>query len=163
MYLHLRFTEKDMDLCRWRHSVKKQMLSHYVCQILMAELKKEIAYIPNALSHSADSSPCEFHVKIPTKELERYLFKFPLYKRNASVKSIIRKHLQAQDDSAKSFIITSETFKNERSKSAPESKRRNLCIDEVQQEQPKAVLQNDFVESEEDRAAIMALIAMGGE
>lgn len=57
--LHLRLTEKDRDLCRWRHSVKNKMLTYYICQILTAEMRGEIAFLHGFKGMSANDEPCD--------------------------------------------------------------------------------------------------------
>lgn len=49
MKVHLRLTEKDVDLCRWRHSVKKRMFTYYVSQILLSEMRWGDSVSPHRL------------------------------------------------------------------------------------------------------------------
>ena len=54
MRVHLRFSKKDPDLCKWRHSVSGKMLSFYLNSILSAELHNRIAFIPQTVLLSMD-------------------------------------------------------------------------------------------------------------
>ena len=96
MRVHLRFSEKDIDLCRWRHSLKKNVLTHYIRQILLSEIRGEIAYLPAATRLSTNSDSCNIFMILKEKDIEDYLLSIPQYKRNSTIKRIIRKHLQAQ-------------------------------------------------------------------
>ena len=109
MRVHLRFTEKDTDLCRWRHSVKRNMLSYYLNQIMLAEINGKIAFILNSASVSVDSSPCDVTWRINNDEIEDYLLQIPSYKRNGQIKEIIRKHLNAQGMLITGFSVPIET------------------------------------------------------
>ncbi len=161
MKVHLRLTEKDVDLCRWRHSVKNRMITYYISQILLSEMRGEIAYIPTALRLSAKTEPCEVYMNFTDPQIVEFLLSFPAFRRNATLKRIIRKHLQAQTgQTVKSVVyqVTAET----RPKSVIPSKEDKKPIPKT--EKPKNTEpKKEYVESEEDRAAILALIAMGGE
>ena len=62
MKVHLRLTEKDVDLCRWRHSIKHGMMTYYVGQILLAEAQGKIAYLPTAFDLSEKKDPCDVYM-----------------------------------------------------------------------------------------------------
>lgn len=162
MRVHLRFTEKDRDLCRWRRSVKPNMLSYYITQILLSEIREEVAYLPTAIKASADASPCDANLILKEDAVEAYISAIPRYKRNGTIKRIIRKHLQAQHLASEMVVVQSDNSGKLPAQSAP-------AIPPVPKPAPKPkekkaeVPKNDYVESEEDRAAILALIAMGGE
>lgn len=161
MKVHLRLSEKDVDLCRWRHSVKKRMITYYVGQIILSEMRGEISYIPTALSVSAKTEPCEVYMNFTDPQIVEYLSSFPPFRRNASLKRIIRKHLQAQSwrtDKAVVYQGVAETKARDVTR-LKESKRITHKEDKPISAEPK----KEIIESEEDRAAILALIAMGGE
>lgn len=96
MRVHLRFSEKDRDLCRWRHSIKRNMLTYYICQILRAEIQGGIAFIPDLENVSANTNPCDVFMKIDDPELSGFIMAIPEYSRNSRIKSVIRKHLKSQ-------------------------------------------------------------------
>ena len=96
MKVHLRLTERDVDLCRWRHSIKWGMMTYYVGQILIAETNGKIAYLPTALNLSAKTDPCDVYMIFTDKKIVEFLQSFPARKRNDHLKRIIRKHLKAQ-------------------------------------------------------------------
>lgn len=158
MRVHLRFTEKDTDLCRWRHSVKRNMLSYYLNQIMLAEINGKIAFIPNSASVSVDSSPCDVTWRINNNEIEEYLIQIPSYKRNGQIKEIIRKHLNAQGILMTGFSVPTETKPAKEQAKIKKQPRKQFSPPQVQ-EKPK----EEFVQTDEERDAIMALIAMGGE
>lgn len=161
MRVHLRFTEKDRDLCRWRHSIKRKMLTYYICQILRAEIAGKIAFIPEPDSFSSDTSSCDVFMKINDSEIENFIISIPEYKRNSKIKFIIRKHLHSQMNATDNVY----QFKNNEPTDAPmnkPTKSKQLNQTPVENTPPKTK-QKQYVESEEDRAAILALIAMGGE
>lgn len=162
MRVHLRFTEKDRDLCRWRRSVKPNMLSYYITQILLSEIRGEVAYLPVSIKTSADASPCDANLILKDEAVEAFISAIPRYKRNGTIKRIIRKHLQAQHLASEMVVVQSDNSGKLPTQSAP-------VIEPVSKPAPKPkekqteIPKNDYVESEEDRAAILALIAMGGE
>lgn len=163
MRVHLRLTEKDVDLCRWRRSLKRRMITYYVSQILFCEIRGEIAYLPTSFSVSASGEPCEVYMEFTDPQIVEYLSGFPEFKRNATLKRIIRKHLQLQKSQPKNYMV----YQSEPEdlpfvkKAAPQKKVRTAppVIKKPIQPEPR----KEIVESDEDRAAILALIAMGGE
>ena len=159
MRVHLRFTEKDTDLCRWRHSVKRNMLSYYLNQIMLAEINGKIAFILNSASVSVDSSPCDVTWRINNDEIEDYLLQIPSYKRNGQIKEIIRKHLNAQGMLITGFSVPIETKQPKANEQRKIEKQPRKRFTPPAQEKTK----EEFVQTDEERDAIMALIAMGGE
>lgn len=160
MRVHLRFTEKDTDLCRWRHSVKRNMLSYYLNQIMLAEINGKIAFIPNSASVSVDSNPCDVTWRINNNEIEEYLIQIPSYKRNGQIKEIIRKHLDAQGMLMTGFSVPTET---KPAKAKEQTKIKKQPRKQFSPPQVQAKQKEEFVQTDEERDAIMALIAMGGE
>lgn len=161
MRVHLRLSEMDPDLCRWRHSVKKRMITYYIRQILLSEMRGEIAYIPTSWNVSATAKPCEVYMNFKDDEIETFLAAIPSYKRNGTIKRIIRKHLQAQVYRPdKAVVYQEEQSKQPRGVSA-NRKTEKVPLNEPEQIPEKPI--KEYVESEEDRAAILALIAMSGE
>lgn len=157
MKVHLRLTEKDVDLCRWRHSVKKRMFTYYVSQILLSEMRGEIAYLPTALSVSARKEPCEVYMNFTDSQIVEYLQTFPEFRRNATLKKIIRRHLQSQSSQVEKKVVY-------QSKMDTQTRPRVQKKIKLEDEKPvQTVSKKEITESEEDRAAILALIAMGGE
>lgn len=157
MKVHLRLTEKDVDLCRWRHSVKSRMFTYYVSQILLSEMRGEIAYLPTALSVSARKEPCEVYMNFTDSQIVEYLQTFPEFRRNATLKKIIRKHLQSQSSQVEKKVVY-------QSKMDTQTRPRVQKKIKLEDEKPvQTVSKKEITESEEDRAAILALIAMGGE
>lgn len=161
MRVHLRFSEKDRDLCRWRHSIKRKMLTYYICQVLRAEIAGKIAFIPEPDSFSSDTSSCDVFMKINDPEIERFVISIPEYKRNSKIKFIIRKHLHSQMSATENIyqFESKEPAGVPMNMPAKSRKPDQIAIEK----KPKEINQKQYVESEEDRAAILALIAMGGE
>lgn len=161
MKVHLRLTERDVDLCRWRHSIKWGMMTYYVGQILIAETNGKIAYLPTALNLSAKTNPCDVYMIFTDKKIVEFLQSFPARKRNDHLKRIIRKHLKAQIGQQINELAYQEP-EVEKKIPAPKPKNNKSVIPKVDKpivNEPR----KEIVESEEDRAAILALIAMGGE
>ena len=94
--VHLRLNETDCDLCRWRHSIRCNMLTSYVSQILKAEACGEIAVLPVFDKISADDTPCDVYMLIDDTDIIEFITSIPVYRRNSKIKSIIRKHLHSQ-------------------------------------------------------------------
>lgn len=161
MRVHLRFTEKDRDLCRWRHSIKRNMLTYYICQILRAEIVGKIAFIPEPDSFSPDTSSCDVFMKINDPEIENFVISIPEYKRNSKIKFIIRKHLHSQMKATDNVYQLESKVDVDLPRGKPTES--SQTKKEIIEEAPKEKVQKQIVESEEDRAAILALIAMGGE
>lgn len=161
MKVHLRLSEKDVDLCRWRHAVKNRMITHYIRQILFSEIRGEIAYLPNAMSLSTKADPCEVYMNFTDPQIVEYLLSFPAYRRNATLKRLIRKHLQAQLRQSERPVVyqTTVEIKSEAGKSHRSPQKEPPKVLAPVRSEPK----REIVESEEDRAAILALIALGGE
>lgn len=158
MRVHLRLTEKDTDLCKWRCSVKKRMITYYIGQILLSEKRGEIAYIPTALRMTANTEPCEVYMNFTNAEIVEYLSAFPLNKRNETLKRIICKHLQAQSRQMEKGVVYQDTTEVKPLRVSlqkiPEKKR--PTADKPANIEPK----KEIHESEEDRAAVLALIEM---
>ncbi len=161
MKVHLRLTEKDVDLCRWRHSVKKGMMTYYIGQILLSEALGKIACLPTALRPSAKKDPCDVYMVFTDPQIIEFLLTFPAARRNATLKRIIRKHLEAQNGQSERDAVYQDRVGTRAKKPMPPK--------EPERTAPKADkpitagARREIVESEEDRAAILALIAMGGE
>ncbi len=160
MRVHLRFTEKDIDLCRWRHSVKSGMLSHYITQIFLAEINEKVAFIPSASSVSVNSKPCEIAWHFVNDEIEEYLMQIPVYKRNRKIKGVIRKHLQAQGALVSGVFEPSEIRTVKMKEQSKPKKQPPKQVDSSPKQTP---IENSVVPTDEERDAIMALIAMGSE
>lgn len=161
MKVHLRLTERDVDLCRWRHSIKWGMMTFYVGQILIAEANGKIAYLPTALNLSAKTDPCDVYMIFTDKKIVEYLQSFPARKRNDILKRIIRKHLKAQTgQQVNDFAYQGQEVE----KKSPVPKPKNNKPAMPKEDKPTvSEPRKEIIESEEDRAAILALIAMGGE
>ena len=161
MRVHLRFSEKDRDLCRWRHSIKRKMLTYYICQILRAEIAGNIAFIPEPDSLSQDISSCDVFMLINDPEIVNFIVSIPEYKRNSKIKFIIRKHLHSQ------MRATDNIWQHECQAIAYVPREKNFVSSQSNETSvEKKTTENNqqkYTESEEDRAAILALIAMGGE
>jgi len=160
MRLHLRFNNKDEDLCRWRHSIKGNLLTEYICRIVTAESKGQIAYIPNAQKSSSKQRACDITVYISDEDAVQYILSIPQQRRNRKIKAVIRKHLQSQDYASR------EAGK---STSSPERKTQRITstkdanLNSTRFKNTTAKKEPVHHETEEDRAALMALIAMSGE
>ena len=161
MKVHLRLTERDVDLCRWRHSIKWGMMTYYVGQILIAEANGRIAYLPTAFDLSAKIDPCDVYFVFTDKQIVEFLASFPSRKRNDILKRIIRKHLKAQSGQQINDIVCNSQEVEKKSPAPKTSNNKPVIPKEVKPtaNEPR----KEIVESEEDRAAILALIAMGGE
>lgn len=85
--LHLRLTEKDRDLCRWRHAVKNKMLTYYICQILTAEMRGEIAFLHGFKGMSANDEPCDIFMRVKT-DIIGFIAAMPENRQNAHIKNI---------------------------------------------------------------------------
>ena len=94
-------------------------------------------------------------------EIVELLLTGPAARRNGRVKRIIRKHLEAQNGQSERDAVYQDRVGTRAKKPMPPK--------EPERTAPKADkpitagARREIVESEEDRAAILALIAMGGE
>ena len=84
--VHLRLNETDRDLCRWRHSIRCNMLTSYVSQILKAEACGEIAVLPVFDKISADDTPCDVYMLIDDTDIIEFITSIPVYRRNSKIK-----------------------------------------------------------------------------
>lgn len=76
--VHLRLNETDRDLCRWRHSIRCNMLTSYVSQILKAEACGEIAVLPVFDKISADDTPCDVYMLIDDTDIIEFITSIPV-------------------------------------------------------------------------------------
>ena len=161
MKVHLRLTEKDVDLCRWRHSIKHGMMTYYVGQILLAEAQGKIAYLPTAFDLSEKKDPCDVYMVFTDSDIISFLMTFPVSRRNATLKKIIRKHLRSQNDHGKDNIVypTKTHIKEKTVKNQPAPYKKVTAEENSVSTKTKKVI----TETDEERAAILALIAMSGE
>ncbi len=159
--LHLRLTEKDRDLCRWRHSVKNKMLTYYICQILTAEMRGEIAFLHGFKGMSASDEPCDIFMRVKDPDIIGFIAAMPENRQNATIKNIIRKHLYSQTAASGNLFFSpvpspvSARPKAVTKKEFPESAFR--------EERDGTVAEEVHCETDEDREALLALIALGGE
>ena len=108
--LHLRLTEKDRDLCRWRHSVKNKMLTYYICQILTAEMRGEIAFLHGFKGMSANDEPCDIFMRVKDPDIIGFIAAMPENRQNATIKNIIRKHLYSQTAASGNLFFSPVPF-----------------------------------------------------
>ena len=152
--VHLRLNETDRDLCRWRHSIRCNMLTSYVSQILKAEACGEIAVLPVFDKISADDTPYDVYMLIDDTSI-------PVYRRNSKIKSIIRKHLHSQMTANGKVLFG---FAEPAAKSRPKANNeREVPKPSVYEEPKPQVNEEEHGETDEDREALLALIALGGE
>lgn len=191
MRINIRFRKKDPDLCKWRHSIDGRMISFYINNILSAELKNRIAYIPQTVLLSMDDTPCEVNFRVQSEEIESFILSIPYRQRNAVIKEIIRKHLRAQADIkvkttnpfAKDFqmtppqdtsgIIPSEyvfvpvkqtVAKAEKTVEPRMKEDPAIALQPKAEREPTSTPQQEArEETDEEREMRMALIAMAGE
>ena len=93
--IHVYFGTKDGDLIYWKHSIPKNSFSFFVRSALAAERKKKIAYIPVPASRGSIDKPFDVKIFLTDKDAALMIESFPKYKRNAELKRILRKHLEA--------------------------------------------------------------------
>ena len=159
--VHLRLNETDRDLCRWRHSIRCNMLTSYVSQILKAEACGEIAVLPVFDKISADDTPCDVYMLIDDTDIIEFITSIPVYRRNSRIKSIIRKHLHSQMTANGKALFG---FAEPAAKSRPKAnKEREISKPTVYEEPKTQVNEEEHGETDEDREALLALIALGGE
>lgn len=100
--------------------------------------------------------------RINNYEIEEYLIQIPSYKRNGQIKEIIRKHLNAQGMLMAGFSVPEEE-KPAKAKEQMKIKKQPRKQSNMPAVQPEEKTKEEFVQTDEERDAIMALIAMGGE
>ncbi len=173
--MHIRFTKKDPDLCRWKHSIDARMLSFYINNILLAELLGRTAYLPQIVSLSADESPCDMMITPLSADIESFWNSIPHNKRSNIIKEIIRKHLRAQsnirkknvDPFAENVLISSGNLPDIEVKTAistTQKPKKNVNPESLVKPTTKSKpIVEEKEESEEEREMRMALIAMAGE
>lgn len=173
MRVHLRFTMRDPDLCRWHHSIDGRMVSFFINSILSAELQGKIAYLPQTVSLSSDASPCDISLRVDSESVREFLMGIPKNTRSRVVREIIRKHLRAQTEikPKKTSPFSSDVLlvpeKKIRVTVAPAKKKPKP---KVEKRPPKTIekpedkpVDKPKEETEEEREMRMALIAMAGE
>ena len=163
MRVHLRLSRKDADLCRWKESVKYRLLNYWILQILYAEMNDECVRIPVDRKTSFKTSPCEITLRIPEGDvLEAYIKAIPQQQRNARIKGIIRKHLLAQEHPDR-IDIQNKNYSISRNVDIKMTRPPKSQIPDSLSVKESLPVQKVYEESEEDRTAILALIAMSGE
>lgn len=166
MRVHLRFGKKDPDLCKWRNAIDRRLLSFYINCILSAEVQGKVAYIPHATMLSTDATPCELCLYTCSDEVDRYIKSLVPNKINATVKEIIRKHLNAQrwiksitvDPFAGDAVLIPTLNRTAEPKREQSEHKKTLPVrTEVREETADRI---PTTETEEEQALRMALLAM---
>lgn len=95
MIFHLKFGKKDADLVYWKSSVPPSCFSQYVRQILLAEKKKTIAFVPVSKEKGFEYKTVDTKVYLYSRSEMQFINSIPNGKRCATIRAIIRKHLDA--------------------------------------------------------------------
>ncbi len=169
MRVHMRFTKRDPDLCRWHHSIDGRMVSFFINSILSAELQGKVAYLPQTVSLSSDDSPCDISLRVDSEDVLRFLMSIPKNSRSKVVREIIRKHLRAQSEikPKKTSPFSSGILVIPEKKIGVTAEPPNrVQRPKTEKKQPKPIekpVETPKEETEEEREMRMALIAMAGE
>ena len=166
MRVHLRFGKKDPDLCKWRNSIDRRLLSFYINCILSAEVQGKVAYIPHATLLSADATPCEVCLYTCSDEVDRYIKSLVPNKINATIKDIIRKHLNTQHwirnitvDPFAGDAVLIPTL-NRAAEPAREHPGQTESLSVRTEVRDESIDRVPTIETEEEQALRMALLAM---
>ena len=94
MILHICFGKKDSDLIAWKRSLPKQMFGYYVKSVLASEKNKTFCVIPVDFKYDNTENPIDVKVYITDKSLVQYVRAFSKNGISATVKYILRKHIE---------------------------------------------------------------------
>ena len=94
MILHICFGKKDSDLIAWKKSLPAQMFGYYVKAVLMSEKNKTFCIIPADFKCKGTENPIDVKVYITDKSLVQYVRAFSKNGISATVKYILRKHIE---------------------------------------------------------------------
>lgn len=94
MILHICFGKKDSDLIAWKKSLPDQMFGYYVKTVLTSEKNKTLCVIPSDFKCKGTENPIDVKVYITDKSLAQYLRAFSKNGISATVKYILRKHIE---------------------------------------------------------------------
>lgn len=95
MKIHFVIGKKDGDIGYWIESLENGYFSHYVSIILKAELRNKIASLPVPQQRGRISKTKDTSIYVSDKKILDMLSKIPKRKRSKYIRSIIRKHLDA--------------------------------------------------------------------
>lgn len=95
MKLHLTIGSDYGDILYWKASLPKNNFAHYVREILFAEKNGTKANIPVPKAKGEQDGLTDIRIEIKDKDVIRYLKSIPSQKKNETVKTIIRKHIDA--------------------------------------------------------------------
>lgn len=94
MILHICFGKKDSDLIAWKKSLPDQMFGYYVKSVLASEKNKTFCVIPVDFKYDNTENPIDVKVYITDKSLAQYVRAFSKNGISATVKYILRKHIE---------------------------------------------------------------------
>lgn len=94
MILHICFGKKDSDLIAWKKSLPDQMFGYYVKSVLASEKNKTFCVIPVDFKYDNTENPIDVKVYITDKSLVQYVRAFSKNGISATVKYILRKHIE---------------------------------------------------------------------
>ena len=94
MILHICFGKKDSDLIAWKKSLPDQMFGYYVKAVLTSEKNKTFCIIPADFKCKGTENPIDVKVYITDKSLVQYVRAFSKNGISATVKYILRKHIE---------------------------------------------------------------------
>ena len=95
MTVHFVLTVRDADLLYWRNSLPPRSFGDYVRLILQAEKRKEIAPLPVPPERGAVIGKLDRKFELSDRALIQFVRSFPVGRRTAAIKAIMRKHLDA--------------------------------------------------------------------
>ena len=93
--LHIKFGKKDADLVYWKSFVPQSSFSQYVRQILLAEKRKTVAILPVPPERGFEYKTMDTKVYLYGRSEVQFINSIPKGKRSAAIRSIIRKHVNA--------------------------------------------------------------------
>lgn len=94
MILHICFGKKDSDLIAWKKSLPDQMFGYYVKSVLASEKNKTFCVIPVDFKYDNTENPIDVKIYITDKSLAQYVRTFSKSGISATVKYILRKHIE---------------------------------------------------------------------
>lgn len=95
MQLHLTIGNDYGDILYWKASLPKNKFAHYVREILFAEKNGTKANIPVPKEKGEQDGLTDIRIEIRDKDVIRYLKSIPPQKKNETVKTVIRNHIEA--------------------------------------------------------------------
>lgn len=147
MKYHFRLGNKDADIVYWMSNLQHGTFSHFVEQILIAELKRQIAVVPVPKKQGFDYRHIDLSLYITNKQVIRVISDIPARRKSLYIKKVIRKHIlenysrvddeEAIDSADENKSVNNVNFTESQNESPkPENSQEKEQVIETKEEKP---------------------------